>query len=121
MLVKRWLNLPFLGASNDAERKIATGKEGKPVNGDGNGLDQEPTRESTLADFANKTEEDIVQDYNSPIHMWVSIENGPHSFEVNLLTAFLSRLLQLSSHSLQELLVPWLQCSTFVPLQSAGE
>ena len=42
-------------------------------NGNGDGLDYELTREATAKEVAAMTEEDMVQDYNSPIHMWVSL------------------------------------------------
>jgi hypothetical protein len=76
---KPWIFLPFLGSSEEPEKRIATGQTNKPrENGTdtGNGIRGGPEydlkREYTAKTVAQKTEEDIVQDYNAPIHMWVS-------------------------------------------------
>ena len=78
---KLWLSLPFLGSSEEPEKRIAKEHTNKPrangrghENGHPSGIDYELTREATAKEVAQKTEEDIVQDYNSPIHMWVSKE-----------------------------------------------
>ncbi len=71
-----WLSLPFLGSSEEPEQRIAKEHTNKPrTNGDAHssGIRYESTREATAKEVADMTEEDIVQDYNSPIHMWVSI------------------------------------------------
>ena len=78
---KPWISLPFLGSSeNQPPKKIATGRTKNPlrngkVNGNGNvngaGVEHDITLENTAKAVADMTEEDIVQDYNSPIHMWV--------------------------------------------------
>ena len=80
---KPWIALPFLGASEGPEKRIATGltnKRRESGNGNGNdngngirgGPEYDLKREDTAKMIAQKTEEDIVQDYNAPIHMWVS-------------------------------------------------
>lgn len=61
MNAKRWLLLPFDGASSTG---TATGNgEQDP--------DVQVSRKATAEDFSHKKEEDIVADYNAPIHMWV--------------------------------------------------
>ena len=68
---KPWIFLPFMGgSSNEPEKQIARSRRDRPR------ADDDPVvlglqREDTVKEFANKNEEDIVQDYNSPIHMWV--------------------------------------------------
>lgn len=76
---KPWLVLPFLGSEEEPEKRIAKEHTNKSrANGDQNGnghnsgIEYELAREATAKEVAQKTEEDIVQDYNSPIHMWVS-------------------------------------------------
>jgi hypothetical protein len=73
---RRWQLFPFLGGGDSPEREISKNKSAQaqkqrnkddPVDA---GLERRQTR---VEKFAEKTEEDIVQDYNSPIHMWVSI------------------------------------------------
>jgi hypothetical protein len=78
---KSWLSLPFLGSSEEPEKRIAKEHTNKPRanghghgNGQDSGIEYELAREATAKEVAQKTEEDIVQDYNSPIHMWVSID-----------------------------------------------
>ena len=71
---KPWLALPFLGSSrtNEPERETSTSQAGNPRS-NGPEIEYELSRQATVKDFAEMREEDIVQDYNSPIHMWVSI------------------------------------------------
>ena len=81
---KPWIFLPFLGSSEEPERRIATGQTNKPREnanpngrGVGNGVRGGPEfidlkQQETAEMVAQKTEEDVVQDYNAPIHMWVS-------------------------------------------------
>jgi hypothetical protein len=82
---KLWLALPFLGSSEAPERRTSSTAQAKKPhmnvrrnrngNGSGNGagLEYELTREATAEEVAAMSEEDMVQDYNSPIHMWVSL------------------------------------------------
>lgn len=78
---KRWIGLPFLGASegkdHDQRESTRNGKKFLERNprSTGAAVEREVTLSKTAADtFKDKDEEDIVQDYNSPIHMWVSGE-----------------------------------------------
>ena len=80
---KPWLALPFLGSSEEPERRRSStaqakkqrmnGKRRRNDNVSGAGLEYELTREATAKEVAAMSEEDMVQDYNSPIHMWVSL------------------------------------------------
>ena len=77
---KPWLALPFLGSQSrpQGERRgsstyatPANGTSYKPgPNGNAADFDHELTRQQTALDFAKKDEEDIVKDFNSPIHMY---------------------------------------------------
>ena len=74
MNAKRWLLLPFDGASSTG---TATGNgEQDP--------DVQVSRKATAEDFSHKKEEDIVADYNAPIHMWVSYGCATHSSRIFL-------------------------------------
>ena len=73
---KPWTFLPFLGASDAAappqRARSATTQTGKPSNVNGNTgdpVDSELSRQATALEFSQKNEEDIVADYNAPIHM----------------------------------------------------
>lgn len=78
---KPFILLPFLGSSEEPERRKGFGHTHKPrENGDANGSGtavrggpefSDLTQQETAKMVAQKTEEDIVQDYNAPIHMWV--------------------------------------------------
>lgn len=66
--VKKWLVLPFLGASSESEKKHRHTHDARPranqaVNEDA--VEIELSHKATVTDLANKDEEDIVQDYNS--------------------------------------------------------
>lgn len=118
MKVKRWLVLPFLGSSSEPEKQKVTGQQKEPQNVDPVDLESPPT--TTAKDFAQKTEEDIVQDYNSPIHMWVSFEVCVAFINTELM-APVCRLLQRYSHSLPAPLVLWHQCLIFAPSLFLGD
>lgn len=70
---KFWMFLPFAGGSKEhPEREIASKHQARKENQDGDDpLPLELSRAETAKQFADKKEEDIVADYNSPIHMWV--------------------------------------------------
>ncbi|KAK5162867.1 uncharacterized protein LTR77_011124 [Saxophila tyrrhenica] len=69
---KPWVFLPFLGGSSkNPERDIARGQNGARAEKTKDVVDPALAMQATVDDFANMDEEAIVQDYNSPIHMWV--------------------------------------------------
>lgn len=90
---KLWLALPFLGSSDgnhekqairrhsldkrhSLERRLQRENAHRTGNATGttpgHALEYELTHQETHQEIAQKSEEDIVHDYNSPIHMWVS-------------------------------------------------
>ena len=69
MKARRWLLIPFGAASREGrEDKIGLKPTARPEGGDG-GIDAIPMHER-ISDFANKSEEDTVEDFNAP--MWVA-------------------------------------------------
>ena len=64
----KWVSLPFLGGRDrgrqDRQRQNGGGRR---FEGDQGVL----SKHEAAADFADKGEEDIVQDYNAPIRWWV--------------------------------------------------
>ncbi len=82
---RRWEFLPFIGGSDgdhegnvlkstvEAARERARGREKSKREKNDEPLDPGLTKQqSTAMYFRDMDEEYIVQDYNSPIHMWVS-------------------------------------------------
>ena len=76
---KKFLFLPFLGGGSSNRRRSSRHHSGNELpgqteetqNADDHVLERELTKHESAADFATKTEEDIVQDYNAPIHWWI--------------------------------------------------
>ena len=68
-----WLSLPFLGSSKRPEQRRRPSKSAssdQPINGlNGASVERELARQTTAKDVAEENEEDVVADYNSPIHM----------------------------------------------------
>lgn len=70
----RWEFLPYLGGSKNVDEDRAKSRmRRRPKTGrTPSQVDAGLSRSQTLAaQFAAKDEEDIVRDYNSPVHMWV--------------------------------------------------
>lgn len=71
MSSKGWQLLPFSGNSIRIFRSRGTRPDAKPGDGDGdgnvgNGVNNLATHESA-AEFAKKSQEDVVVDYNAPV------------------------------------------------------
>lgn len=69
--IKKWLSLPFLGGgggisprNNEKKYNETDGRDARRHH------DQEGdlTKHESAADFAKKGEDEIIQDYNAPIH-----------------------------------------------------
>lgn len=75
-----WLSLPFLGGTK--EREGEGGSSGGPLNkghnGSTNGLELELSKKETAEAMRKKKEEDILVDYNAPIHMCMLIRVRLH-------------------------------------------
>ncbi len=80
----KFTHLPFLGSSVGRRRNTTTDQDGNGVDGaqeahptakkavNGNGAANRDLQQSrTAQEVAQMSEEDIIADYNSPIHMWV--------------------------------------------------
>lgn len=67
---KPWLSLPFAGASTKTHPDTSAGQDGQQngQNGKQNGAHWE-LHQKTAAEVSKMKEEDVVADYNSPIHM----------------------------------------------------
>nr|POE75553.1 hypothetical protein CFP56_53665 [Quercus suber] len=75
--VKKWLSLPFLGgaiSARDLERDHNENRD--------HSVERHPDRDGILskhesaADFAKKGENEIIQDFNAPIHWCDAISTG---------------------------------------------
>ena len=70
-----WLFLPFIGGEGrpkkapNHERAIALGRRASLGGNTDDADNVQLSRQATVQEFAEKTEEDIVRDYNSPTHM----------------------------------------------------
>ena len=70
---KSWLLLPFTGASNKTKHGTAATHDGQHENqrAGENGAHNDFNRQKTAAEISKMKEEDVIADYNSPIHVWV--------------------------------------------------
>ena len=77
MARKKWISIPFPRSSGQGERKGSRNQSSQPgpadANGDSNGHGKRAPTELALQRSAHEVsqmaEEDIIADYNSPIHM----------------------------------------------------
>lgn len=80
----RWEVLPYLGGSKNVEGEKVRSRHARPkASRTPSQVDAGLSRSQTqVAHYAAKDEEDIVKDYNSPVHMWVWLTtpaSGEHS------------------------------------------
>ena len=73
MKLQNWLSLPFLGGrstdnGHEKQQHQPAGPGGRKT---GQNANIALTKHESRANFANKGEEEIVQDYNAPIRWWV--------------------------------------------------
>lgn len=66
--IKGWLLVPFLGASDKGEQNKRGNRSTARASGADGGLDA-ISKEERIADFANESEEDAVEDYNAPMYV----------------------------------------------------
>ena len=97
-----WAFLPFMGGGkggNGEKEAIRQTKANAKMSRRPSQVDAGLSRHQTLAQqFAAKEEEDIVRDYNSPVHMWVSLTSSPKPKLPHILTST-GRNNPLSPHS----------------------
>lgn len=70
---KGWLSIPFAGSSTKTKPDTSAGQHAQHngQNGKQNGAQWE-LRQKTAAEVSQMKEEDVIADYNSPIHMCTS-------------------------------------------------
>ena len=71
---KGFLSLPFLGSSKETQQQSPTAQDGQheKKRTNGNGAQWEVSQQKSAAEVAKMREEEVIADYNSPIHMCMS-------------------------------------------------
>lgn len=132
---KSWLSLPFIGSSSRGQQQNASDHNGRhatrPTNGDG--ARDDANHQRTAAEVAKMKEEDVIADYNSPIHMCMSRLIEEPEYLLTLYEGVVSTLFPLIAGKLvrpvsltercsfsQVPLGRWRACSIYVQLRSPG-